>query len=258
MSCANNFRMKDKNYSNINYRIPCRYCINCREDRRREWKARADYEFKKHISGTFLTLTYDDNNLMENIVRGNDEKLRANLNYKDVKKFILRLKKYIERNEKKNNILRQKDFTYLGVGEYGENGTIWDRPHWHILMFGLDWKYNEKLFEQEWGKGIVDSKPILTGGINYVLKYMDKQIMGKKEIWENYGRFGLNAPKQFQSTGLGSGLYKENLEEAVKNNGIIKDGLKQFFRTTILQKKIRDLLKRKRSNREKNRKPKKL
>lgn len=226
MGCANNFMIKDKKTSQI-YKIPCRYCINCREDRRREWEARANYEFKKHISGTFLTLTYDDFYLSELLRTGNDELTRASLNYEDPRKFLRNIKNEIKKEPKKQNILRQENFSYIGIGEYGENGKIWDRPHWHILIFGLDFKYNQKLYEEKWDKGLIDSKPILKGGINYVLKYMDKQIMGKKGKWENYKRYNVEPPRQFQSLGFGSGLYIENMENM--ENGAIKDGQKKIY-----------------------------
>lgn len=229
MACAHNFRIKDKNYSNINYKVPCRRCINCRVDRRKMWKERCEYEFKKLISGSFVTFTYNDIFLYTNCIKkGNDGKLRASLNYKDVSNFIDRLRKYIENHKETQSILRNPKFKYLGVGEYGENGAIFNRPHYHVLFFGLDFKFNKKLFEQEWGYGFIDSLPILKGGINYVLKYMDKQIMGKENIFDNYTRHFLEKPKQFQSKGLGAELYYKNYENIKKNNGTIKSGMKKI------------------------------
>lgn len=239
MACSKDFRIKDKHYININYKIPCRYCINCRIDRRKEWVERCNYEFKHKVSGTFLTLTYDEATLYEKcIVRGNDEKIRATLNYKDVKEFLRNLRYYIKKNKEKQSILLQVNFTYLGVGEYGENGTIWDRPHWHILLFGIDWYKNKELIEKTWGGGIADAKPILNGGINYVLKYIDKQIMGKDAIYDNYTRYGLEPPKQFMSKGLGAQLYEKNRENAIQNNGVIKKGPREIIVPQYYKKKL--------------------
>ncbi len=223
MACANDkFYIKDTHYKNINYKIPCRWCINCRVDRRNEWKARAEYEFKKHISGAFVTFTY--NEMFIPLVKGNDGKIRATIKKKDAQDFIERLRKKIQKEPE--NILRQKNFTYLGVSEYGENGKIFDRPHYHILFFGLDYLYNKQLFLEEWKNGFIDSIPILNGGINYVLKYMDKQIMGKQARFENYGRYRLEEPKQFQSKGFGNELYYNNTKNIQENNGKIKSGMK--------------------------------
>ena len=239
MACSKDFRIKDKHYININYKIPCRYCINCRVDRRKEWVERCYYEFINKVSGTFLTLTYDEATLYEKcIVRGNDEKLRATLNYKDVREFLRNLKYYIKTNKEKQSVLLQEDFKYLGVGEYGENGSIWDRPHWHILLFGIDWYTNKELLEKTWNGGITDAKPILNGGINYVLKYIDKQIMGKEAIYDNYTRYGLEPPKQFMSKGLGYKLYEENRENAIQNNGVIKKGPREIIVPQYYKKKL--------------------
>ena len=228
MACSRNFKIKDTHYSNINYKIPCRYCLNCRVDKRKEWETRANYELKTKLSGTFLTCTYDTLHLTRNLVLGNDNKVRATLNYKDIKKFIQRLRKRVQNDKKNQSSLMNPNFTYLGVGEYGQKGELFDRPHWHILFFGLDHKYCEKMFLEEWQEGFIDALPILNGGIRYVLKYMDKQIMGKENKWENFGRYGLEAPKQFQSKGLGNGVYQNAYEEGRIENGVIIDGLKEY------------------------------
>lgn len=228
MACASNFRIKDSHYSNINYKIPCRYCLNCRVDKRNEWEVRANYEFKQKISGAFVTFTYDNNHLYSILKLGNDGKIRPTIKYKDAKKFIQRLRKKIINMPKNWSALMRPDFTYLGVGEYGQNGELFDRPHFHILFFGLDHKYCEKLFYEEWQNGFIDSLPILAGGIRYVLKYMDKQIMGRENQWEQYGRYGLEPPKQFQSKGLGSDIYQEKWESGNIKNGMIVDGMRDY------------------------------
>lgn len=230
MACGNDdFWIASTKYSNIKYKIPCRRCINCRVDRRKQWADRCNYEFKKLVSGTFLTLTYDDNHLFaECLVKGNDEKIRATLKYKHIKKFLDSLRYYVKKEED-SNILRNPDFKYLGVGEYGENGSIFDRCHWHLLLFGLDFYYNKKLYQDIWEMGFIYSLPILSGGINYVLKYLDKQIIGSEEVFEMYRRYRIEPPKQFQSKGLGSGLYYDNYENAKQNYGRIKSGIKEIM-----------------------------
>ena len=227
MACAKPLNNPRRLYNNKNSRIPCRYCINCRVDKRKQWAERCKWEFKDKISGAFVTFTYDDAHLFSECLKiGNDKKVRASLNYEHSSNFIKAIKSYIKRNPNKQNILMQENFTYLGVGEYGHNGSIWNRPHYHILFFGLDFKYCEKLFKNFWQYGFIDSLPILKGGINYVLKYMDKQIIGKQGKWENYKRYNLEAPKQFQSKGLGNKLYLDNYKNIQENKGFYKSGTK--------------------------------
>ena len=105
-------------------------------------------------------------------------------------------------------------------------------------MFGVDWYTNRELLEETWKGGITDAKPILNGGIEYVLKYIDKQIMGKDAIYDNYTRYGLKPPRQFMSKGLGSKLYEENREDAIKNNGIIKKGAREIIIPQYYKKKL--------------------
>ena len=230
MACANsNFYIKSTHYKNISYKIPCRQCINCRVDRRKMWKERCEYEFKKHITGAFVTFTYDEPHLYnECLVKGNDGKIRATTRIEHARKLIEAIRQDMKRNNI-NNVLMQQDFTYLGVSEYGTNGEIFDRPHYHILFFGLDFNQCKKLFMKYWDKGFIDSLPILKGGINYVLKYMDKQIMGTEAQFDAYKRYRLEPPKQIQSKGLGAELYYNNYKNAKKNNGKIKSGQRYIY-----------------------------
>ena len=52
--------------------------------------------------------------------------------------------------------------------------------------------------------------------------------MGKQAKWENYYRYNLEPPKQFQSKGLGYKLYENNIDKARKNNGKIPNGIKEI------------------------------
>lgn len=45
--------------------------------------------------------------------------------------------------------VKPTSFSYYYVAEYGENGT--KRPHYHVILFGLDASYRELIFHT-WGK----------------------------------------------------------------------------------------------------------
>lgn len=201
--------------------IPCRYCLNCRVDRRNELADRAQFEYCKHLVGSFVTFTYDDYHLMSECPigqNGSSDELIFSLNYDHVRKFIDRLRVKVRRANAKEqaknpsvpfrNVLMQDDFSYLYVGEYGKKGELFDRPHFHVLFFGLDFAACKKLFYDEWKKGFIDSLPILDGGINYVLKYMDKQLFGFL-AQEQYDFKGLARPKCVHSNRFGYGLFLE-------------------------------------------------
>lgn len=219
MACFQPFVKKNK-YGEI-VPIPCGWCINCRIDKRNQWIDRANYELKNKVTGTFLTLTYDELNIVPNLVHGRDGELRATINYNDIKLFLDRLKKRIKYINKKNgnkkNILMQNDFSYLYVGEYG-HGKI-PRPHFHLIICGLDFHQCERIFQEEWNKGFIYSLPIKNGAVRYVLKYMDKQVNGKDAI-KLYDDNFLSRPKMVSSKSFGSGLYldDEQYKDVVKNN----------------------------------------
>lgn len=217
MSCVMPFYKKNK-YGEV-VTIPCGWCINCRIDKRNQWENRCLYEQKKHTTSTFLTLTYDNIGIIPNLVKDRENNLRSTLNYDDLSRFIQRLRKKIKYDNPKNdNILIQHDFSYIAVGEYGGNGQLFDRCHFHILFFGLDFSLH-KLYQEEWGKGFVYSLPLLNGGIRYVLKYMDKQINGS-DAKDIYDYNNIKRPKMITSKSFGSELFlsDKNYNFAKKHN----------------------------------------
>ena len=218
MACFQPFLKKNK-FGEI-VTIPCGWCINCRVDKRNQWIDRCNYELKNKVTSTFLTLTYDELNIIPNLVHDSNGQLLATINYDDIRSFIDRLRKrikYLNKDKNEKNILMQNDFTYIYVGEYG-HGKI-PRPHFHLIVCGLDYLACERIFQEEWNKGFIYSLPVKNGCTRYVLKYMDKQVNGAdaKKMYDNNG---LVRPKMVTSTGFGSGLYLDdkNYLDVVKNN----------------------------------------
>lgn len=199
MSCSNLF-MK---YNKITHRydaIPCGWCIQCRIAKRMYYKARFEYSlYKEHKgNGAFLTITYDDNNLPLSSVNCMPTLVKS-----DAQKFIKRVRSYIN-YYKVDFPLVQKDFKYICVGEYGED---LGRCHYHFLFSGLDYAEALPIFRACWKKAVIfDSKPILEGGVNYVLKYLDKQQHGE-QIQNEYLDQGREPPFMLVSNSFGFGLY---------------------------------------------------
>lgn len=96
-------------------KIKCGQCIGCRLDRTRGWAIRAVHEAQMHEKNSFLTLTYDTENLPED----------HGLNVKHWQKFARRVRKKIG------------PFRFLHCGEYGDQ-TL--RPHYHACIFGQDFR----------------------------------------------------------------------------------------------------------------------
>lgn len=105
-------------------RLNCGQCVNCRLARSREWATRCVNESRMHEQNCFITLTYDDENLP----------VRKSLELDDIQSFVKRLK-YKFRDRK----IRQ-----LYSGEYGD---LTFRPHYHAILFGIDFSHDRKLWK---------------------------------------------------------------------------------------------------------------
>lgn len=233
MACCQPFTMyKPKLWAKNTYlrhrypngvQIPCGYCLNCRVDKRNQWSDRCKYEYKQKLTGSFVTLTYSDLWLpLCSHYSPHDGSLVARLNYQHVRKFIHRIRAYIKSHPELHCSLCRPDFSYIYVGEYGEKTKIL-RPHYHILFFGLDFAYMKDIFRKEWPYGIIDSLPILDGGINYVLKYLDKQLFGEqaKQVYDLHMR---PRPKRISSKSFGARLYYDNKIDIKSHNFTYKSG----------------------------------
>lgn len=216
MACSQPFlfnpykKHPDRFYSLNQLYFPCGWCLNCRVDKSNSLRDRCEYEYIDKKCGAFITLTYDDNNLIRYMQYDEiNNKLVASLSKKACKDFLNRLNKNVHKHE--NNLLCNHNYKYLIVGEYGEHGdnpALLNRPHYHLLVFGLDFAYCKKIFADSWqGSGNIFIGSIGAGAISYVLKYLDKQLFGElaKEKYDNHG---MQRPFQWHSLGLGSNLFK--------------------------------------------------
>lgn len=99
--------------------LPCGKCLGCQTARATEWAARAMHEASQFQHNCFLTLTYNEDNVP------NELKLD------DLQRFFKRLRKAARPN---SPILRSLNapIRYLACGEYGEQTG---RPHYHALLF---------------------------------------------------------------------------------------------------------------------------
>lgn len=222
MACAHPFlrtdNIKNPQYGLINSYIPCGMCLNCRVDKQNQLRDRCEQELINFKCGAFVTVTYDDYNIVDKLRHDSAGKLNATLSRDDHKKFLYRLRQNVK-NKLPNNLLSNHNFKFLVVGEYGGDGQIFDRPHLHYLFFGLDFAVCKKVIADSWNKqGIVEVDPILEGGISYVLKYLDKQLFGR-QAQQKYDDNNLERPFQCHSVGLGKSLYENQLKYIKSTRG---------------------------------------
>ncbi len=95
--------------------LPCGQCIGCRISQSKNWAIRCVHEASLHEFNCFVTLTYNESSLPTG----------GTLVKRDVQLFLKRLRKQFS----------GLTIRFYCCGEYGENLL---RPHYHLILFGVD------------------------------------------------------------------------------------------------------------------------
>jgi len=153
---------RDLGFEDMRLEVPCGKCNGCFADRAKDWAVRIYNESTLHDRNAFLTLTYDDSHLPPG----------GKLHKPDLQAFVRSLRD-------RGNSLR-----YFACGEYGGNTH---RPHYHAVVFGMDFlspnsePCGEGLFVTPevtniWAKGAVVCAPVTPASCAYVAGYCSKKI----------------------------------------------------------------------------------
>lgn len=209
MSCINRYIVQHRDRR---FEVPCGVCQNCKILNTAYYEALCDYELGQYGYGSFFTCTYDDFFITPLLREDKNGLPVATLQRKDFSNFLKSFRRYCDYHNFWNDTSIRKDFKTFYVGEYGGNGQVFDRPHFHALFFGLDYKVLRPFFNKFWKYGICTTDPILNGGIRYVLKYIEKNLKGKLAR-ELYDENNIERPFGFHSIGLGAGLIAQANEE---------------------------------------------
>lgn len=148
--------------------VPCGQCIGCRLEHSRQWATRCVFEATQHRYNSFITLTYDDLHLPPD----------GSLVKRDMQLFMKRLRK------KFGDGIR-----FFGCGEYGSQ---LQRPHYHIIIFGEDFRadrypwsrknksiyYRSPSLEKLWPYGFSLIGEVTFESCSYVARYVLKKITG--------------------------------------------------------------------------------
>lgn len=149
--------------------LPCGQCIGCRLERSRQWATRIMFESQMHKHNCFITLTYS-NDFLPN---------PPSLRYSDFQAFMKRLRKYFEPTKVR----------FYMCGEYGDNNF---RPHYHAILFGVDFAdrylhsrtsagYNidrSATLERLWPFGYSSIADVTFESAAYVARYVMKKVTG--------------------------------------------------------------------------------
>lgn len=161
--------------------VPCGRCDGCLLERSRQWAVRCMHEQMMHESSYFLTLTYND----ENLVWGANH---PTLYKPHLQKFFKRLRKRLK-----------YPLRFFACGEYGTEGR---RPHYHAIVFGLQIDdlifyrtseaghkvYLSKFLTDVWSYGDVYIGDVTFQSCAYVARYtLKKQFGPDARIYKELG-----------------------------------------------------------------------
>lgn len=233
--------------------IPCGQCIGCRLDYSRQWADRMLLEYDHTKKACFVTLTYNDTFVPHTDISEDIYTLRK----EDLQKFMKRLREHFDGVE----------IRFYACGEYGSHTF---RPHYHIILFGLDKEdfaekpekckfncnecfricgkneignnyYSSCLLSYLWPYGFSMVADYSWNSGAYVSRYVTKKLKGtSKELYE---QFHLVPPFTQMSLkpGIGSFYYQEN-KEKFKELDIIpiptEKGSKEIYRPKYFTNKL--------------------
>ena len=154
-------------------RLPCGRCIGCRLDRAAAWSIRCVHEASLYDSSSFVTLTYDDDHLPAD----------RSLSVRDLQLFMKRVRKRVRGVSPGRN----GDFPirFFAAGEYGSKT---DRPHYHLLLFNVDFAdrvavgkrlFESKLLKSLWTFGHSSFGSVTPASAAYVAQYSLKKVYGR-------------------------------------------------------------------------------
>lgn len=194
--------------------VPCGQCIGCRLDYRHSWAVRCVHEAALHADNCFITLTYDEDHVPDG----------GTLVKADFQKFMKRLRKEVGK------------VRYFMCGEYGDRSA---RPHYHALLFGVDFRdkrvwsrrggnkvFRSETLERLWNAGMSEIGSVSYQSAGYVAQYAVKKLKTKnKEVYDAYygGRIAEYAAMS-RRPGIGAEWFQRYKDELLEHGSVIVDG----------------------------------
>lgn len=185
------FPFPNNNFSSLAYKkgileFDCGSCPECLRKRSNIWALRSVYECKAHVHNCMITLTYDNFKYSDH---RNNEELPVDptiqVDKTHIQKFIKRLRKWVSTHSDSGCDDRIK---YICCAEYGSRTH---RAHYHLILFGVDFKdrhyykkskrgnpiYMSQTLTNLWSYGIctIDSINIGSAVARYCTKYCAKE-----------------------------------------------------------------------------------
>jgi len=162
------------------FNLPCGQCWGCRLRYSRNWAIRCVHEAQMHEHNSFITLTFSPEELDK---RNNP----PSLDVTEFQRFMKRLRKKYGQGVR-----------FFHCGEYGDKNK---RPHYHALLFGLDFKdrvlhsqrdgirlYTSDNLSKLWPYGFSTIGDVTFESAAYVARYVMKKVRGegKEDHYNNW------------------------------------------------------------------------
>jgi len=204
--------------------LPCGRCVGCKRDRAREWSIRISHEASLYDVNWFVTLDYSDMFLP----------LSRSLEYRHFQLFMKRLRK------KRGGANGRDPVRFFVAGEYGER---FKRPHWHAILFNVQFPDREKyrngtwrsgMLEELWGQGNCVMGAVTARSAAYVAGYTQSKLYGRKNA-EHYedvvnpltGEVFRRRPEFCESSqGIGRGWFDKYKGDLFPHDFAVQDGKK--------------------------------
>ncbi|QCQ84829.1 replication initiator protein [Blackfly microvirus SF02] len=159
---------RNASWSGAPLRLPCGQCIGCRLEKARQWAVRCMHEKRMSSCSAFVTLTYRPEEVPEG----------GSLRRRDLVLFMKRLRRRFGAGIK-----------FYACGEYGDQLS---RPHYHLLLFHMEFpdakpvgtaKGGQTLFSSEilrelWPMGHNWIGEVSFESCAYVARYILKKVTG--------------------------------------------------------------------------------
>lgn len=173
------FRSQDRGaLPNNKLALPCGQCIGCKLERSRQWAVRCMHEASLYEDNSFLTLTYDNDNIPKD----------GSLHLEHFQNFMKRLRKQNA----------PKKIRFFHCGEYGDR---FFRPHYHTLLFNHSFSdrkafsgkppntiYTSNTLSALWPYGFSVIGEVTFESAAYVARYVLKKVTGEKAEAHYAGR----------------------------------------------------------------------
>lgn len=206
--------------------IPCGQCSHCRLNKAAEWADRICLEAQSYKDNYFVTLTYDDDNLVYGIDPQTGEvSSNATVFKSHVSSFMKDLRSYFSYH-----------FAHVGVRFYAaaEYGSLSYRPHYHLILFNCpisdlkpffknqlgDWIYQSDTISKIWKKGNCTVGALTWESAAYTARYTLKKKTGKEK--DLYRILGVNPEFSLMSNrpGIGRRYLDKNMMKVYNDDKI--------------------------------------